>query len=90
MLDAAPSHLHFARLESADRGIRERVLSGAEPTWELVEGAPRTGGTSLAGYLALGVEHILTGWDHLAFVLALLLLGSGLLWGVSLLTGLLG
>ena len=35
MLDAAPSHLHFARLESADRGIRERVLSGAEPPHSL-------------------------------------------------------
>jgi hydrogenase/urease accessory protein HupE len=29
-------------------------------------------------YLALGVEHILTGWDHLAFVLALCLLASGM------------
>ncbi len=33
-------------------------------------------GTSLAGYVALGLEHILTGWDHLAFVLALLLLAT--------------
>lgn len=29
------------------------------------------------GYLRLGVEHLLTGWDHLAFVLALLLLVPG-------------
>ncbi len=87
LLDAAPSHLHFARLQSPDRGIRERVLSGAEPTWELVEGAPRTGGTSLAGYLALGVEHILTGWDHLAFVLALLLLATTLREVATLVTG---
>jgi hypothetical protein len=28
-------------------------------------------------YVALGVEHILTGWDHLAFVLALCLAASG-------------
>jgi hypothetical protein len=28
-------------------------------------------------YLALGVEHILTGWDHLSFVLALCLVASG-------------
>jgi len=29
--------------------------------------------TQLRSYLVLGVEHIATGWDHLAFVLALLL-----------------
>jgi len=29
-------------------------------------------------YLELGVEHILTGWDHLAFVLTLCLIASGL------------
>ena len=30
-----------------------------------------------AGYLALGIEHLLTGWDHLAFVLGLVLLVKG-------------
>jgi hypothetical protein len=33
---------------------------------------------SFLGYVALGIEHILTGWDHLAFVLALLLLARSL------------
>jgi hypothetical protein len=87
MLEAAPSHLHFARLESADRGIRERVLSGAEPTWELAGDTRRADGTSLAGYFALGVEHILGGWDHLAFVLALLLLATTLGEVATLVTG---
>ena len=31
-------------------------------------------GGSLAAYLRLGVEHLLTGWDHIAFVLGLTLL----------------
>ena len=35
-------------------------------------------GTSLGEYIALGIEHILTGYDHLAFLLALLLIGSSL------------
>ena len=87
LLDVAPSHLHFARLRSPGKGIRERVLSSAEPTWQLAEGTPRTDGTSLRGYLALGVEHILTGWDHLAFVLALLLLATTLREVATLVTG---
>ena len=33
-------------------------------------------GSRIADYLVLGVEHILTGWDHLAFVFGLLLLAA--------------
>lgn len=80
LLDAAPSHLHFARLRLPDGRVVDRVLSEAEPRWEwpTAEATPAAGrgGTSLAGYLLLGVEHILTGWDHLAFVAALLLLAA--------------
>ena len=82
-LDVAPSHLHFARITDAAGRSTERVLSEAEPAWELpgdAAGARATapGGTPLLGYVGLGVEHILAGWDHLAFVLALLLLAATL------------
>ena len=80
--EVAPSHLHFARLRAADGRVSERVLTSGEPRWELTAGVDATGeaaaGTSLAGYLALGIGHIVTGWDHLAFVLALLLLAGTL------------
>ncbi len=82
LLDVAPSHMHFARLRRAGEPTVERVLTEAAPVWRIdrraAAGPDSTGGTSLVGYLALGVEHILTGWDHLAFVFALLLLAGGL------------
>lgn len=93
LLDEAPSHLHFARVEAPDGAVRERVLSEAEPSWPLGEPGDPAGedgdgaGTSFAGYLALGVEHIATGWDHLAFVLALLLLAGSLREVAGLVTG---
>jgi hypothetical protein len=69
--------LHFARVRSGDGGAVERVLTEADPLWVL-DGDRAAGhdaaGTSVVGYVALGVEHILTGWDHLAFVFGLLLL----------------
>ncbi|TMA32577.1 MAG: HupE/UreJ family protein [Deltaproteobacteria bacterium] len=82
LLDAAPSHLHFARVAGGPAGVRERVLTEAEPAWTL-EAAGGSGpaaarGTTLFGYIALGVVHIATGWDHLAFLLALLLLARRL------------
>ncbi|MDP6980964.1 MAG: HupE/UreJ family protein [Myxococcota bacterium] len=91
LLDVAPSHIHFARAHDEGVPTRERVLSDAEPSWSIDARASGGGdageGTSVAGYLVLGVEHILTGWDHLAFVLALLLLAGSLGEVAKLVTG---
>jgi hypothetical protein len=82
LLDVAPSHLHFARVAGDGAAARERVLTEAEPTWALETargaGPANAAGTTLAGYVGLGILHITTGWDHLAFLLALLLLARGL------------
>ena len=43
-------------------------------------------GRSPAGFVALGIEHIVTGWDHLLFLLALLLHGGGVLALVKIVT----
>jgi len=83
LLDVSPSHLHFARVRVDDAVANERILSARGPVWSFGEtgaaaGESARGGTSLFGYFVLGIEHILTGYDHLAFVLALLLLGSSI------------
>ena len=41
----------------------------------------------LTGYVALGIEHIVTGYDHIAFVLALLLVAASLREVAGLVTG---
>jgi len=100
LLDEAPSHLHFARVMRPDSGtgrerILERVLSDADPHWaiEPAPGGPDDrdnagmAGSSFGAYVMLGVEHILTGWDHLAFVLALVLLAGRLGEVARLVTG---
>src|SRR5205823_6144106 len=51
----------------------ERVFSERDRRWPLA-GSPL--GTSLRDYLLLGIEHIATGYDHLAFLLALLLVAG--------------
>jgi hypothetical protein len=107
LLDAAPSHLHFARVSASgagrarvsavDKGTTlERVLTEADPVWFLgswggeaggAGNAPEPAGSSFLRYLALGIEHILTGYDHLAFVFALLLLAGSLRQVAGLVTG---
>lgn len=73
----APSHLHFVKASFPSGEARERVLTYAEPSLTLDLAAPAAA-RSLGRYVVLGIEHILSGWDHLAFVLALILLAGSL------------
>lgn len=67
--DPLPDHLHFAKVRFGDQ-MSEQVLSDGSRRQNLADpGAWATFGS----YLVLGVEHILIGIDHLAFLLALLL-----------------
>jgi hypothetical protein len=77
LLEQAPSHLHFARIETAEGEVSEALLAGDSRSLRLdAEGSPRLHASSFRDYVALGIEHIATGWDHLAFVFALLLLAG--------------
>jgi len=78
--EVAPSHLHFARVRAPGASPLERVLSTAQPDWRLesAQGDEAEGpqGSSLWSYVTIGIEHIGTGPDHLAFVLALILIAA--------------
>jgi hypothetical protein len=79
LADLAPSHLHYARVRRTGQPSLDRVLSEAEPAWVIGDGsAHSTAGDSFADFLRLGLEHTTTGWDHLVFLVALLLLGGTL------------
>ena len=75
-LSVAPGHLHFARVEIPGTAMMERVLTYGEPYFAIAEPPDAPG--SFGRYVMLGIEHILSGWDHLCFVLALILLASSL------------
>jgi hypothetical protein len=82
--DVSPSHVHFARVAvgetpalealftDAQRSLSVRVRSDSDTAGEA--DSPRGAGVTFASYVALGVEHILAGLDHVAFLLGLLLL----------------
>ncbi|MEY4237952.1 MAG: hypothetical protein RL339_553 [Pseudomonadota bacterium] len=61
--------------------VRVKLSDGRSFDWTLQPSSPRLvldfsepAGVALPGYLVLGLEHILRGFDHLLFVLALLML----------------
>jgi len=82
LFDLAPRHLHFATVVRDGAEPVERVLTENERRWRIpaaTSGKSQAAeGTSLTAYFRLGVEHIATGYDHLAFLLALLLVAASL------------
>ena len=62
----------FVEIEFLSGEIRRDVLKPASPTLDLAgQSSART-----SQYLTIGVEHIVFGWDHLLFVIGLVLLVS--------------
>ena len=59
--------------------LGERMLDSASDTFEisLAATASATVARSFRRFLVLGVEHILTGYDHLVFLLGLMIAGAG-------------
>jgi len=65
----------LARIEFDNGATTTTLIKPAQP-WLIVEG-PRSTWQVTWDYTILGIEHILSGFDHLLFVLALLLIVKG-------------
>ena len=90
--DLAAGHRHIGRVVSGAQVV-ETVVSRANRTLELdaAPGVPAKAPEKRAplSLLSLGVEHILTGYDHLTFLLGLVLVGGrwrSILWVVTAFT----
>jgi len=92
LLDAlSQGHRHIAR-GAGGVHVVETVISRSQRSFELGAppgAAPPPAKTDHLSMLELGVEHILTGYDHLVFLLGLVLVGGrwrSLLWVVTAFT----
>ena len=88
----AAAHTHLLRIDAPpnepEADIRERVLvTHRDGPWSIDGADGKDAPSSLLSYIELGARHIATGWDHLAFVLALLLLATSLREVAGLVTG---
>jgi hydrogenase/urease accessory protein HupE len=70
-----PGHVHLARVEVGGR-IEERAADLRRDGFEVASSPARA--RQVAAFVALGIEHIFTGWDHMAFLLGLLLAAASL------------
>jgi hypothetical protein len=79
------NHVHLATL-SGPISI-DVVLSPAAPSATLDFAIEERGRHGIASYLRLGIEHILSGWDHLAFLILLIVMARRLRDVAVLVTG---
>ncbi|HEX6837710.1 MAG TPA: HupE/UreJ family protein, partial [Polyangia bacterium] len=72
--DLDPMHQGLARIELPGQPERQHVFRGAARTLRLDR--PLTLWDNLRDYCLLGMEHIFTGYDHIAFLFGLLLVAA--------------
>jgi hypothetical protein len=89
LFEVSSGHLHLARAKVDGGTPVERVLVFESRRFPLAlpGAAGATPGSGLSDYLRLGVAHILTGVDHLVFLLALLLAGASVRQVATIVTG---
>lgn len=79
-------HVVHARVERADGTASEHLLGELAPEAAFAEAA-RDGSPALLDWVPVGVEHILTGVDHLLFLAMLLLLAGSIRETALMVTG---
>ena len=86
LLDELPAHVHYARIEEHGALLAEVLITDRADRWQRVTKAAGQS-RSFSGFLDLGVRHILSGYDHIAFLIGLLLLAGTLGRSVAAVTG---
>jgi hypothetical protein len=75
-----PTHVTYAQVVTEDGEFISQLLTADQQTLSLANAADKSPlqDASFLQYVAMGIDHIFTGYDHQAFLLALVLLSSRL------------
>lgn len=77
--DLVPSHVTFAQIVTEDGQVIEQLITREHETLELSGGGDRRlADASFLDYIGLGIMHILTGADHMSFLVGLVLISRRL------------
>ncbi|MBX3563544.1 MAG: HupE/UreJ family protein [Sphingomonas sp.] len=87
-LDVAPAHINFAQVQRPDGEFVEQIMDASAPAIDLDEaGGGTLGNASFFKFIEMGIMHIFTGIDHMAFLLGLVLISRRLRDLVFVVTG---
>jgi hypothetical protein len=85
--ELVPSHVTFAQIEPGDGQFIEQLFTRDQQDVEASAGDARLRDASFFEYIRLGIMHILTGPDHMSFLLGLVLISRRLRDLVFVVTG---
>ena len=85
--ELVPSHVTFAQIEPGDGRLIEQLFTQDRQQLDASAGDARLRDASFFEYIRLGVMHILTGPDHMSFLLGLVLISRRLRDLVFVVTG---
>ena len=87
LFDAAPGHVHYAKLHRDGGLLAEQLITDTADTWDISSVDTKTGSYSFTSFLAIGSKHITGGLDHIAFLLGLLLISGSIRRSIIAVTG---
>ena len=87
IFETSPSHTHYAKIYKQGQMISELLINNASGPWEINPEIPRKANQSFLSFFVLGMEHILGGYDHLAFLLGILLVSHTISRSIIAITG---
>ena len=76
-----PKHSHIAKIVLNEKAFPEKLFSYQSRIWKVDKAdilRKNSESASFGDYISLGIKHISTGYDHLAFLLGILLLNQNL------------
>lgn len=76
--EVSPSHVHYARVSAPGGEVVEHLVTVSSQSFG-IGGRAAAAPTDFGAFFRLGLGHVLSGVDHLAFVVALVMLAGG--WG---------
>ena len=86
MFEAAPAHVHYAKLYRDGIQLGESLFTNATTSWDFAD-VDAGANYSFRAFLGIGVEHIAGGIDHIAFLMGLLLIAGSVGRSVVAVTG---
>jgi hypothetical protein len=87
LFDIAPGHVHYAKLHRDGSMLAEELITDSNDYWDVSNVDADTSTNSFAEFLMIGIKHISSGADHIAFLLGLLLIAGSLRRSVIAVTG---
>tara|TARA_B100001750_G_scaffold235861_1_gene238956 strand:- start:842 stop:2065 length:1224 start_codon:yes stop_codon:yes gene_type:complete len=88
--DKDPTHSHIARYTYSEDDSFEKLFTSQMRVWKIAESnqdKESSINSAFIDYIILGIKHISTGYDHLAFIFGLLLLNPKLKKLIIVITG---